>query len=98
MTLSLSINKVVCDMDESKYTQGAKLIPLSGMPEWTHGRIGELKGGKGLCRQLREMGIKERADIRVVRRGSNYVCLVEGFRIALGSQFVSCIWVSQGEQ
>lgn len=98
MTLSLSINRVHCDMDESKYTEDIKMVPLSGMPEWTHGRIEELKGGKGLCRQLREMGVKERANIRVVRRGSNYVCLVEGFRIVLGSQFVSCIWVRLGEQ
>lgn len=82
-------------MNENLIAQKETMRPLYGVPEEEDCRIAGLAGSKEYCRQLREMGIRERAEIRVVRRGRNYVCLVGGARVALSDRFVSCILVDR---
>ena len=82
-------------MNVLKTTQQDRCDPLCEVSEGQLCAVAALEGSKVLCRQLREMGVRERASLRIVRRGRNYVCLVGGMRIALSCQYVSCIFVNR---
>lgn len=84
-------------MHEVKAIEERKLLQLSSGEADKSYRIVELAGGKSLCRKLREMGIRENMEIRIILNRKNMVCLVGGSRFALSHLYAACIFVESVE-
>ena len=80
-------------MQEAAPSSSPKPIHLSSGKKGVDYRIVELAGDKVLCRKLREMGIRERMDIRIVISRKNLVCLSGGSRFAISHLYAACIFV-----
>ena len=60
--------------------------------------VERLEGSDKICRRLREVGICEKAEIRVLSRGGQMICNVCGTRLALSQKLAQKIWVKAAKQ
>ncbi len=67
--------------------------PLSRVRAGTRVRIKSLSAPPAVSQRLREMGLGENQEIRVLVRQSNLICLVANARMALSSQLAQMILV-----
>lgn len=80
-------------MQDVLMTEAPHTIQLSSGKKGGAYRIVELAGDRGLCRKLREMGIREKMEIHIVIARKNLVCLVGGSRFAISHLYAACIFV-----
>ena len=57
--------------------------------------IERLDGNEKVCRRLREVGVCEKAEIRLLTRSGQMICSVCGTRLALSKALAKKIWVRQ---
>lgn len=67
--------------------------PLSQVGPGTCVRIKRLLAAPDLCQRLRELGIHEEKQVRLVLRNRNIVCQVCNVRLGLSAELADSIWV-----
>lgn len=72
---------------------GADCRPLSRVPAGSLVRIRELRATPDLCKRLREMGLCERQQIRILLQDKNVVCQVCNTRLGLSGRLADKIIV-----
>lgn len=55
--------------------------------------VERLEGNEKICRRLREVGVCETAEIKVLSCGGQMICSVCGTRLALSRKLAQNIWV-----
>jgi Fe2+ transport system protein FeoA len=56
-------------------------------------RVSRLEGDEATNKRLREIGLRESAELRLVSRGGQFICSVCGTRLALSKQLAERIWI-----
>lgn len=73
--------------------QTARLCPLSRVRAGTAVRIKQLLASPEVCHRLRELGLGEEKDIKLLLRQQNIVCQVCNVRLGLSAELADSIWV-----
>ncbi|NLH73776.1 MAG: ferrous iron transport protein A [Verrucomicrobia bacterium] len=69
------------------------VCPLSRVAPGSLVRIKELQAAPELCRRLREMGLREEQQIRILLQDRNVVCRVCNVRLGLSAKLADTIMV-----
>jgi Fe2+ transport system protein FeoA len=72
---------------------GECACPLSRVRAGTAVRIKRLLAAPELCRRLREMGITEEQQVRLLLQNRSVVCEVCNVRLGLSARLADSIWV-----
>ncbi len=72
------------------------LVPLTFLRADQMGRIGEVLGGGGVVQRLREMGLRDGAEVRMVRPGSPCIIRLDGRKLCVRSDQVASVLVRAG--
>jgi ferrous iron transport protein A len=72
-------------------------VPLSSLLENEQGRICLVEGNESLVHRLREMGLREGAQVRMIRPGKPCLIHVNDHRISLRADELITVLVDLGE-
>jgi len=72
---------------------GECACPLSQVRAGTEVRIKQLLAAPELCQRLREMGLSEERQVRLVLQNRSVVCEVCNVRLGLSARLADSIWV-----
>jgi Fe2+ transport system protein FeoA len=77
-------------------TQGSNdvpIIPLELLAAGEHGRIVEIDGDDGFVTRLKEMGLSEDAEIKMVQSGSPCIIALDNHRLSFRGKEAGMIFV-----
>ena len=72
------------------------LVPLASLRAGQMGRIGEVLGGGDVVHRLRELGLRDGAEVQMVRPGSPCIIRLDGQKLCVRSDQVASVLVRAG--
>lgn len=83
--------------NQTDSTQGSyDLIPLRFLRAGERGRVGAVLGAGELAHRLREMGLRQGAEVQMVRPGSPCIIRLAGHQLCFRGDDVTSVLVSTG--
>lgn len=82
-----------CNGSDNKNCLNEQVCPLSEVKEGTVVKIKQLLACPEMCQRLREMGLCEEQQIRLLLKESNLICQLCNMRLGLSSELADSIIV-----